>query len=86
MNSVSSVEPRGGLRFVRAPEAARLLGVSSLTLARKRWTGGGPPFRVLGEPGKRGAVVYEVNELLAWAMHHPQLRSTSDKGESGDAA
>jgi hypothetical protein len=72
------------LRFVRAPEAARLLGVSAHTLARKRWSGGGPPFRVLGEPGKRGAVVYEVNELLAWAIRHQQLTSTSDKGKLGD--
>ena len=77
MHDASNTELRGELRFIRTPEAARLLGVSPATLQRKRWAGGGPPFRALGEEGKRGAIVYEVGELLAWAIRHPQLTSTS---------
>ncbi len=48
-------------RFVRTPEAARLLDLSPRTLEKHRCDGTGPIFHKLG-----GRVVYAVSELQAW--------------------
>lgn len=48
-------------RFVRTPEAARLLGLSPRTLEKYRCEGMGPIYHKLG-----GRVVYTVADLVAW--------------------
>jgi predicted DNA-binding transcriptional regulator AlpA len=61
-------------RYLRTPEAARLLGLSSRTLEKHRTHGTGPQYRKLG-----GRVVYTLEDLQAWA--DIGLRnSTSDAG------
>ena len=59
-------------RYVRTPEAARLLGISPRTLEKYRCHGSGPTFRKLG-----GRVVYAVDDLEAWA-ERGAVTSTSD--------
>lgn len=48
-------------RFVRTPEAARLLDLSPRTLEKHRCEGTGPIYRKLG-----GRVVYSVVDLQTW--------------------
>lgn len=48
-------------RFVRTPEAARLLDLSPRTLEKHRCDGTGPIYHKLG-----GRVVYTVADLQAW--------------------
>lgn len=48
-------------RFLRTPEAARLVGLSGRTLEKHRTYGTGPRYRKLG-----GRVVYAVSDLEAW--------------------
>lgn len=48
-------------RFVRTPEAARLLDLSPRTLEKHRCDGTGPIYHKLG-----GRVVYAVADLHAW--------------------
>lgn len=48
-------------RFVRTPEAARLLNLSPRTLEKHRCDGTGPIYHKLG-----GRVVYAVSDLQAW--------------------
>lgn len=48
-------------RFVRTPEAARLLELSPRTLEKHRCDGTGPIYHKLG-----GRVVYAVADLQAW--------------------
>ncbi|MCK1626297.1 helix-turn-helix domain-containing protein [Bradyrhizobium sp. 160] len=59
-------------RYVRTPEAARLLGLSPRTLEKYRCHGNGPTFRKLG-----GRVVYAIGDLEAWA-DQAACSSTSD--------
>ena len=59
-------------RFVRTPEAARLLDLSPRTLEKHRCEGTGPIYRKLG-----GRVVYAVDDLEAWA-ERGAVTSTSD--------
>lgn len=61
-------------RYLRTPEAARLLGLSGRTLEKHRTYGTGPAYRKLG-----GRVVYSVDELQAWANRGAK-QSTSDPG------
>lgn len=49
-------------RFLRTPEAARLVGLSPRTLEKHRTYGTGPQYRKLG-----GRVVYALEDLRAWA-------------------
>ncbi|MGQ9370696.1 helix-turn-helix transcriptional regulator [Azospirillum sp. ST 5-10] len=69
----------GGLppRFLRTPEAARLLGLSGRTLEKHRVYGTGPRYRKIG-----GRVVYAVDDLKAWADQGLRT-STSDPGTGG---
>lgn len=48
-------------RFVRTPDAARLLDLSPRTLEKHRCDGTGPIYHKLG-----GRVVYAVADLQAW--------------------
>ncbi|MFI0849126.1 helix-turn-helix transcriptional regulator [Mesorhizobium sp. IMUNJ 23232] len=59
-------------RFVRTPEAARLLDLSPRTLEKHRCDGTGPIFHKLG-----GRVVYAVSDLHAW-VEASARRSTSE--------
>jgi predicted DNA-binding transcriptional regulator AlpA len=68
-------DPNAGLppRYLRTPEAARLLGLSGRTLEKHRTYGTGPRYLKLG-----GRVVYVLSELLDWASKGSRA-STSDK-------
>jgi predicted DNA-binding transcriptional regulator AlpA len=59
-------------RFLRTPEAAEFLGLSSRTLEKHRTYGTGPAYRKLG-----GRVVYALDDLKAWA-DRGAVTSTSD--------
>lgn len=61
-------------RFLRTPDAARLLGLSGRTLEKHRTYGTGPAYRKLG-----GRVVYAIEDLEAWADRGAK-NSTSDPG------
>lgn len=61
-----------GGRYLPAPEAARLLGLSAGTLAKHRMYGTGPTYRKLG-----GRVVYAPDELKRWA-DRGMRKSTND--------
>lgn len=63
-----------GPRYLRTPDAAKLLGLSPRTLEKHRCYGTGPIFRRLG-----GRVVYALDDLEAWADLGTR-RSTSDPG------
>lgn len=60
-------------RWLRTPEAARLLALSPSTLAKLRCTGGGPEYIKLGR-----AVAYAESALRAWLAGHPTRRNTSE--------
>lgn len=59
-------------RFLRTPEAGRLLGLSGRTLEKHRTYGTGPIYRKIG-----GRVVYAESDLLSWADRGLQ-QSTTD--------
>jgi len=61
-------------RFLRTPEAARILGLSGRTLEKHRVFGTGPRYRKIG-----GRVVYALEDLKAWADQGLRT-STSDPG------
>ncbi|ANC91102.1 DNA-binding protein [Azospirillum humicireducens] len=61
-------------RFLRTPEAARFLGLSSRTMEKHRLYGTGPRYRKIG-----GRVVYAVEDLKSWADQGLRT-STSDPG------
>jgi predicted DNA-binding transcriptional regulator AlpA len=62
----------GPARYLRTPEAGRLLGLSGRTLEKHRTYGTGPIYRKIG-----GLVVYTVEDLRAWADRGVRS-STSD--------
>ncbi|MBN9787681.1 MULTISPECIES: helix-turn-helix domain-containing protein [Bacteria] len=57
------IDPKTGLppRYLRAPDAARFLGISIRTLEKHRTYGTGPTYRKIG-----GRIVYSVDDLQAW--------------------
>lgn len=61
-------------RYLRTPDAAKLLAISPRTLEKHRVFGTGPVFRKLG-----GRVVYAVTDLETWAEEGAR-RSTSEPG------
>ena len=68
MTNLTGLPPR----FLRTPEAADFLGLSSRTLEKHRTYGTGPAYRKLG-----GRVVYALDDLKAWA-DRGAVTSTSD--------
>lgn len=56
------IDPKTGLppRYLRAPDAARFLGISIRTLEKHRTYGTGPTYRKIG-----GRIVYSVDDHLA---------------------
>jgi predicted DNA-binding transcriptional regulator AlpA len=69
-------DPNAGLppRYLRTPEAARLLSLSGRTLEKHRTYGTGPDYYKIG-----GRVVYLEADLTAWAKPG-RRKSTSDPG------
>ncbi len=61
-------------RYLRTPEAARMVGLSIRTLEKHRIYGTGPRYSKLG-----GRVVYSVEDLQAWVAQGIKT-STSDPG------
>jgi predicted DNA-binding transcriptional regulator AlpA len=61
-------------RFLRTPEAARVLGLSGRTLEKHRTYGTGPKYRKIG-----GRVAYALDDLKAWVDIGAKT-STSDPG------
>ena len=68
MTNLAGLPPR----FLRTPEAADFLGLSSRTLEKHRTYGTGPAYRKLG-----GRDVYALDDLKAWA-DRGAVTSTSD--------
>jgi len=67
--------PQASLKL-RAPQAARYVGLSASTLAKMRLRGDGPPY---AKAGPR-VVVYDARDLDAWLRQRTR-RSTSDLGQ-----
>lgn len=69
------IDPKTGLppRYLRAPDAARFLGISIRTLEKHRTYGTGPTYRKIG-----GRIVYSVEDLQAWTENGIR-KSTSDE-------
>jgi predicted DNA-binding transcriptional regulator AlpA len=63
-------------RRLRAPEAARYLGLSPSTLAKMRLRGDGPVFLKLNR-----AVAYDSRDLDQWLADRRRA-STSDSGQA----
>ena len=61
-------------RYLRTPDAARLVGLSIRTLEKHRIYGTGPRYAKLG-----GRVVYRLEDLQAWVESGAKA-STSDPG------
>lgn len=61
-------------RYLRTPEAARMVGLSIRTLEKHRIYGTGPRYSKLG-----GRVVYRVEDLQEWVASGVK-KSTSDPG------
>lgn len=59
------------IRFLRTPEAGRLLGLSGRTLEKHRTYGTGPRYRKIG-----GRVVYDEGDLRTWADQGLRLSTT----------
>lgn len=66
-------------RFLRTPEAGRLLGLSGRTLEKHRTYGTGPRYRKIG-----GRVVYAVVDLQTWA--DIGLRTSTSDGRGAPQA
>lgn len=62
-------------RFLKTPDAAVHLGLSTRTLEKHRCYGTGPIYRKLG-----GRIVYAIDDLNAWT-EIGRRHSTSDPGE-----
>lgn len=67
--------PNPTQRYLRTPEAARVLGLSGRTLEKHRTYGTGPTYRKLG-----GRIVYHPDDLQAWADRGARV-STNDPGQ-----
>lgn len=67
-------------RLLTEAEAAEITGYSRSWFQRKRWEGGGPPFRKIGR-----SVRYPTDELAVWIETHVLRRSTSEYGDAGAA-
>jgi len=70
------MESLQSLPKLRAPHAARYIGLSASTLAKMRLRGDGPPY---SKAGPR-VVVYDARDLDTWLIQRKR-RSTSDLGQ-----
>jgi predicted DNA-binding transcriptional regulator AlpA len=62
-------------RYLRTPDAARVVGLSIRTLEKHRIYGTGPRYSKLG-----GRVVYAIEDLQSWVQSGAKS-STSDPGK-----
>ena len=62
-------------RYLRTPDAAKVVGLSIRTLEKHRIYGTGPRYSKLG-----GRVVYSIGDLQAW-VNSGSKASTSDPGK-----
>ena len=70
----ASATPGQPQRYLRTPEAARVLGLSGRTLEKHRCYGTGPRYSKIG-----GRVLYSLANLHAWVDRGVKA-STSDPG------
>jgi excisionase family DNA binding protein len=76
-NSTRAAEARKGSPFLTTDEAALYLGLSSRSLERMRWQGGGPRFRKHGRQ-----VRYHIDDIEEWSTAH-RARSTAQFRAAG---
>jgi predicted DNA-binding transcriptional regulator AlpA len=60
-------------KLLSSEQVASMVGKSEAWLARKRWEGGGIPYRKIGRH-----VRYQLSVVLAWLNHQPERTSTSN--------
>lgn len=65
------------IRLLQQKEVSEIIGLSEAWLERKRWEGGGIPYRKLGR-----SVRYAENDVIEWIEAHGIRQSTSDVGGS----
>ncbi len=65
------------VRLLSQKEVAKMIGLSEAWLERKRWEGGGIPYRKLGR-----SVRYDEKDVINWIEAHGIRQSTSDAGGS----
>jgi predicted DNA-binding transcriptional regulator AlpA len=70
-----TTNPTGTPRYLRTPDAAKVVGLSIRTLEKHRIYGTGPRYSKLG-----GRVVYSIEDLHAWVELGTKA-STSDPGK-----
>lgn len=63
-------------RYLRTPEAARVLGLSHRTLEKHRTYGTGPAYRKIG-----GRVVYDPADLQAWVARGTRTSTSEETGQ-----
>ncbi|AEI78041.1 hypothetical protein CNE_1c27260 [Cupriavidus necator N-1] len=63
-------------RLLTPVETSEMVGKSVAWLARKRWEGGGIPYRKIGRH-----VRYQLTDVLEWLNSQPRLISTSQLGK-----
>jgi predicted DNA-binding transcriptional regulator AlpA len=80
MKTNGSTMPGPGARWLRARDAAAILGLSAATLADWRCEGKGPPFRRLGR-----VIIYDAAELDEWMEQRPSFTSTAAAHEAARA-
>ncbi len=59
-------------RYLKQKQVADMLNMSEAWLERKRWEGGGIPFRKFGT-----SVRYAEVDVLQWIDEHPRLTHSS---------
>jgi predicted DNA-binding transcriptional regulator AlpA len=62
-------------KLINQKQVAEIIGLSEAWLERKRWEGGGIPYRKLGR-----AVRYDERDVLDWIEAHGKQYSTSACG------
>lgn len=60
-------------KLLNQKQVAEIIGFSEAWLERKRWEGGGIPYRKLGR-----SVRYDERDVIAWVETHNKLGSTSE--------
>lgn len=59
-------------KLLNQKQVAEIIGLSEAWLERKRWEGGGIPYRKLGR-----CVRYDEHDVLDWIEAHSKQNSTS---------
>ncbi len=59
-------------KLLNQKQVSEIIGLSEAWLERKRWEGGGIPYRKLGR-----AVRYDERDVFAWVEAHSKQNSTS---------